>query len=166
MSAIVRWLRVEPAGWALWKFFACTLISLLIFAWIIEVIYQALGFGTGRMDFAPLIQERVIFLFVLLPLLAAIEELIFRLPLVIFIKCNAPLGTIALAAILLSFEFGLAHGGWIGVPVQGIAGIVLCTVFLKCGGLQKKYLKAFFSGTFVHFAYNFITISLFLKFGI
>ena len=137
-----------------------------VFAQIIEALYGAFGMMPGGSDDLEfLIQNHPILLFSWLPFFAAIEELIFRLPLRIFIKRNVNFSTLFVVSVTLSVLFGLAHGGWIGVPAQGIMGLMFCVVFLKCGGFQKKYLKAFFSSTLVHFVYNFIGFSLFLKFG-
>lgn len=166
MSALIKWLRVEPTGWTLSVFFATTIIALLVFAKILEIIYVSLGVPFEDAELMRLIRDHTLLLFCLLPVFAAIEELIYRLPLCIFIERNASNSTIIIVSVALSFLFGHAHGGWIGVPAQGVMGLVFCVVFLKCGGLQKKYLKAFTSATLVHFTYNFIVFSLFLQFGI
>lgn len=159
MEKLFAWLEVEPSGRELWKFFAKVIFGLWCFAVIIEAGFNILGVNPPadqRFDY--LIKEHPVLIMSLLPLFAAIEEFIFRLPLILFIWKNAQPKTMLMIMIFLSVIFGLGHGGWVGVPIQGVMGFIFCLVFLKCGGMQKKYMKAFFSSTGVHFAYNFIVI--------
>ncbi len=93
---------------------------------------------------------------------ALMEEIIFRLPLAILITSES-VGTkgIMLLAGILSFMFGVAHGGLSHLPIQGISGFVFCLVFLKCGGLQKQFAKATAASAMTHFLFN-LTVTIIL----
>lgn len=159
-------MKVEPSGFKYWKFLTQVVLVLLCFAIAIAVVIDLLNppdSSSGQLE--DLVKKYPYLLMSLLPLLAALEELIFRLPLALFVRKNVRPLTLVSATLLLSLFFGLGHGGWVGVPMQGVMGIVFCIVFLKCGGLEKNYRKAFFSSTFVHFSYNAIAIGSFLLFG-
>lgn len=166
MLKFFEWLNTEPKGRALWKFLALVILINYGYASWVEVAASAFVIDLPHAKvLESLVREHALFLFALLPFLAALEELIFRLPLALFLKFNVRSETLCAVAFVLSTVFGLAHGGWVGVPIQGVMGVVFCVVFLKCGGLRKKYRKAFLSSTAVHFTYNFSVISLFLIFG-
>ncbi|HSE35488.1 MAG TPA: CPBP family intramembrane glutamic endopeptidase [Candidatus Paceibacterota bacterium] len=165
MDKLYAWLHVEPEGFSLWKFFLDCLFWLFIYTSIVGIFltHSSTELPSSK-ALEGFVQDHPVRLFVALPFLAAAEELLFRLPLIVFIKRNSSVGVLAAATITLSIIFGLGHGGWIGVPMQGVMGLIFCCVFLKCGGLHKKYGKAFLSSTVVHFSYNFISFGLFLLF--
>src|SRR3989344_4839153 len=81
---------------------------------------------------APILEE---FLFRLIPLRIAVAIYLFS-------KNKKVIFVIIVAA---SFIFGFVHFGWLSVFIQGIYGLILSWVFLKCGGLNRNYLKAYFS---------------------
>ena len=162
MEKLFSWLRVEPSGVKLWKFFAGMVALLFCCSLISEMVFDVLGVHwpiDKNIDYL-LMEHPIFFLGLLLPLLAAIEELFFRFPLVLFLCSDAPPRILLLLVLLLSIVFGRVHGSWGNVLIQGVMGVVLCMVFLKCGGMQKKYGKAFLSSTFVHFTYNFVVFGL------
>ncbi len=166
MPKFFEWLSIEPKGEALWKFLALVVLMNCGYASWVYVTTSAFVIDLPDSKvLEDLIREHTLIFFALLPFLAALEELIFRLPLAIFLKYNIQPGALLVVAVLLSILFGLAHGGLVGVPIQGIMGLVFCVVFLKCGGLQMKYQKAFLSSTAVHFTYNILAFSIFLLFG-
>jgi len=159
------WLQKEPTGTAFWKFLALIVLLNYGFASWVEIVLTVGGVQFPDSEVLEnLVRNHTVIFFGLLPFLVAIEEAIFRLPLVVFLKRNASPRTLCVVVAILSILFGLGHGGWIGVPIQGVMGISFCVVFLKCGGLQKKYWKAFLSSTGVHFVHNFIVLGIFLLF--
>lgn len=86
--------------------------------------------------------------------LALLEEIVFRLPLALFISADESLRAILGFAIILSVSFGLAHGYLTCVLMQGVVGLNLCLLFLKCGGLKGNYTKALLSSATAHFLFN------------
>lgn len=79
--------------------------------------------------------------------------------------------------IISSFLFGILHGGLDHLLVQGITGVILCIVFLKCGGgseishssgglyyhkddflYVKSILRGLACATFTHFWINYIIV--------
>ena len=114
-------------------------------------------------------------LVVFLAYAAFAEELMFRfLPLVIIFSIikrvlpNVNIFSRLLLIVASSFLFGISHGGLDHLLVQGVAGVVLCIVFLKCGGAAEKvsyessYIRANLRGLlcsiFTHFWINYIII--------
>lgn len=167
MNKLLAWLYVEPTGFTWWSFLAkITAINFFI-TLLLGTILDAAG--------APLRDETTIlsmlqktplvFLFFFLPLSAAFEETLFRLPLALFIQMNIPPMYLLVVAALLSVIFGYAHGGWWQVPLQGVGGFIFCLVFLKCGGLEEKFGKAFFSSSCAHLLLNWIA-SIFMFWGL
>ena len=59
-----------------------------------------------------------------------------------------------LGALALSIAFGLVHGSFKNIFVQGIGGLVYSIIFLKCGGFQRRFFKAIASSTLAHAAFN------------
>jgi hypothetical protein len=96
----------------------------------------------------------------ILPLAVVLEELLFRLPLILPLALFG-VGRVTLAAaFLLSFGFGQLHGDWHWL-VQGPGGFLLCLVFIKCGGARggTGYAKAFTSACAVHLLFNSILLA-------
>jgi len=85
---------------------------------------------------------------------ALIEEMMFRLPLMIAVNADADKKIIFLFAFILSVVFGLLHGGIEHIFLQGAGGFLYCILFLKCGGYQKNYLQATAVSTAAHFLWN------------
>lgn len=91
---------------------------------------------------------------------AFVEEIIFRLPLAIFVQRNWPLDKVLTIAILLSVIFGYLHGGIMHLFLQGMSGFMFSLVFLKCGGWQRNYAKGVLVSTATHFMFNVAVIWL------
>lgn len=53
-----------------------------------------------------------------------------------------------------SVVFGLMHGNFFNIFIQGVVGIFFCLVFLKCGGMKRNFGKAVIASAFCHFSYN------------
>ncbi len=65
---------------------------------------------------------------------------------------------IPLACIILTSStlFAYVHHGWMSVFLQGIGGVALCIVYLKCGGMEGRWAKATWYSTVSHTFFNFI----------
>ncbi|OGZ06680.1 MAG: hypothetical protein A3D65_02040 [Candidatus Lloydbacteria bacterium RIFCSPHIGHO2_02_FULL_50_13] len=167
MDKLIAWLRVEPTGFKLWWFFA----KILVLMFAVEFLFGALLniFGVPLRDETTLLiyleESPIVFLFLVLPSLALLEEVFFRLPLAIFIAARGHPMVIFVVAIMLSAIFGYAHGGWWQIPLQGVSGFMLCIIFLKCGGLQNKYGKALLSSSCIHLISNWIAFYLMAVWG-
>ncbi len=70
------------------------------------------------------------------------EELYWR-----FLPLTAPIFFglrffISPAVFISSAHFGYMHGGLLNIPLQGVGGLILCLVFLKCGGMRMRFFRA------------------------
>ncbi|MBI5046037.1 MAG: CPBP family intramembrane metalloprotease [Candidatus Niyogibacteria bacterium] len=92
--------------------------------------------------------------------LAFFEELLFRLPLALFVRVGWSLNRVLIIAIAISMYFGFSHGGVSHIFVQGVDGFIFSMVFLKCGGWQKHYAKALLASSTTHFMYNGVLMCL------
>ncbi len=91
---------------------------------------------------------------------AFFEELLFRLPLAIFVRMGWSLEKVFVVAVVLSLLFGFLHGGISHIFLQGVSGFIFSVVFLKCGGWQRNYAKALIASTVTHFMFNAVLIWL------
>ncbi len=88
-----------------------------------------------------------------------IEEYIFRLmPLEFALNRKFNSKQLSCVVLLVSTFFGYLHGGVEHVFIQGFGGIVLSVVFLKCGGMNKNYRKAYICSTASHYCFNMILL--------
>lgn len=165
LNKLFSWFRAEPIGIELCFFLTLTLIVDLNLAIILAKTSNSFGFVDKNQLAVDVLMKEVPFVtvFVRLPITVFMEEVIFRLPLALFVKFKANLPTILIMSVISSILFGYAHGSWGNVMNQGVGGLVYCVVFLKCGGLQGRYKKAFFSAFGAHLlfdlsglAYNFV----------
>ncbi|MFA6338713.1 MAG: hypothetical protein WCW87_01475 [Candidatus Paceibacterota bacterium] len=89
------------------------------------------------------------------------EEVWARLiPFILFVKCFGRSRITLCVCFLAGLAFGLAHifrgfDHWFfPIIIQGGVGIYFWILFLKCGGFQGKYLKAFSYSSVAHFLWN------------
>ena len=101
----------------------------------------------------------------ILTVMVFFEEGLFRLPLAIAVERNWSLKTVLACALVLSAIFGFCHGGIHHIFLQGVGGIMLSVLFLKCGGAQKNYAKAFTATSAAHFLFDEVLVLLLLATG-
>jgi membrane protease YdiL (CAAX protease family) len=92
---------------------------------------------------------------------ALVEEIIFRLPILLFIKRKIKFIYKLILIVLLSIIFSIGHiseenGILIPIFVQGLGGILFSFIFIIAGASQDKYLKALLILTLIHFINNII----------
>lgn len=98
--------------------------------------------------------------FVLTMAAAMPEEIVCRLlPIVVFFR-NKRRDTWRWVAVALCVgpAFGLAHGVIPGLYLQNGIGLLLAALYLKCGGMNGRHLKALLSSWTAHFLLNFSLI--------
>ncbi len=83
-----------------------------------------------------------------------IEECIFRFVPLALSSWSKNRWHVAIAIGISSFAFGLVHGGYANLPIQGISGVVFSLVFLKWSGWLEDLGKGLFASTAVHIAFN------------
>jgi membrane protease YdiL (CAAX protease family) len=159
MGKLFEWLKKEPGNRAtLFLIFACLVIEVLY-------RYNIDSYLISRHLIAPLGAKHKIpiltwhFPFFLL-YAAACEELVFRLPLGFLAERWGASYKLLIGVILSSMLFGIIHGNPYHLLMQGVSGILYSMIFLKCGGSNRNYIKAFLSCIAAHFLYNIVaTIS-------
>lgn len=118
----------------------------------------------------------------ILALLAALEEIVFRFFPVFFclavIHCIGHLfsyrsswGKVliwpkVLFLIPASIVFGYLHGNEYNILMQGVAGGIFSMVFLRCGGVSNKLIRATFWSSLTHMAFNSILIGISIAFTV
>lgn len=156
---IERWLYREPIGF--WRtscfVFYAFAVWVLYTASLMPIFFEAI---TGRQWGASLtIAES----FLRVVYLALIEEIYFRLPLVIFIfwdrhrrdtSGTSLISNLIWFSIFSSVIFGYMHGAPVNIFIQGVGGFILCATFLKCGAMNCKLGKALAASTAVHALWN------------
>ncbi len=93
---------------------------------------------------------------------AIVEESAFRLPIfcvfsIVFYLSESLLKAWrwALAAsVISSVFFGLSHGSWPNLFLQGIGGFLLCLMIFKFGAWRGKLVKPFSAAVVIHSFYN------------
>lgn len=166
MQKLFDWLHIEPTGRSLWWF----LVKMLFLIWVLQFLTQMLlhtvGVPIPNDPELPLLKEKffVIMLFSV-PFAVFMEEAVWRLllvlPLAFIVESKARPKVLLVSTLLLSMIFGYIHkipGGIPSILLQGVGGLLLSVVFLKCGGLQGKYWKALGASTCVHIVFNWIPL--------
>jgi hypothetical protein len=93
------------------------------------------------------------------------EEVKYRLPAALLLELKLPHWVIVSAIFLLQIYFGWLHGGTSHIFLQGAGGIAYCVLFLKCGGMQRKYAKALGSVTAAHYAWDVLMVIICAYYG-
>ena len=159
MKKIVDWLQNEAKGWS------CLWLSLgaaglyLAYCYYLSMISDITGNdffkspGEGKpFDFAwpfyvtvliwEMIKEEALFRTIPLGLAAWLWGTSKKIP-------------VFMVLLLSSVGFGWWHGDPRNIlAAQGMAGLILGMLFLKCGGFQQRWLKATLWSTFAHYLVN------------
>jgi membrane protease YdiL (CAAX protease family) len=154
MYSLIRYLQKEVSWpWVPILILAavCSSILLIVAA---SSLLVALKLNTHGMSNSVMQVQVTIgyFITVVIPVVI-IEEGAFRAPLTI----SAIYGWHRTTLVILvssSIIFGLIHGNVLNLLFQGVGGIILGLVYLKCGGMQGKYLKPMFVSTVTHICIN------------
>ena len=79
------------------------------------------------------------------------EDVLFRLlPIALIRKRTDSRLWLILTIVASSLVFGYLHDSFFNIAVQGGAGLLFSLLFLKCGGMQGRYLKALAYTSIVH----------------
>lgn len=89
-----------------------------------------------------------------------LEELIFRVPLILPVRRYGLHWQTAVSVVLLAVLFGWAHGSLYNALFQGVFGLLLGLLFLKAGGLTGQYVQAYFTTLGLHYLWDFISIPI------
>ena len=166
---MLDWLKKEAVGKHVYFLIICSALINLIEALLVNVvIYTLHNLNIITITERPSNQDIEILSWYFLPFLifaAFKEEIVFRLPLFFAIEREVSFQKMIFFTIILSVIFGLFHGSIVNIFMQGFCGFVFCILFLKCGGYQKKYIKAITVTTMAHFTYNLIIVTLTLLSG-
>lgn len=158
MDRFLGWLRKEWTGWKL--FFGPLACFLLTLAYLKLIIFLKIGFFQSAPPIIPpiLTPGILIPLIIYYLLMALMEELFFRVPIAIIY--NGFSGGLSLGflifIIILSAVFGLCHGSFYNIILQGVHGLIFSLVFIKTGGLDLGLgtLRGWFIAATVHASYN------------
>ena len=106
-----------------------------------------------------------IFTVVLMTINITLEEVFWRLPLILPLYLRWSAKNVLIVAVILSCFFGSIHGGISHIPLQGMCGFLLSLMFLKCGGFQGKYCRAFSVVLLTHLIFDGICVALLILIG-
>jgi membrane protease YdiL (CAAX protease family) len=160
----LKWLRIEaPAGQAMGVVFYSLLLVGLVDV-IARLAITSLHITFTDQNLARNAQWASSFphsVFGFLGLLAALvyyalaEEIPFRFVPLTLVTRFWPIPTaVIVTSVLSSAVFGYLHGGAAYIWLRGVAGLIYCGVFLKCGGWNRRPFKALFFTTLAHFLHN------------
>lgn len=151
------WLKEEVKGYGIPKFIFLCIFLILTFNFVTERIINILNYKI------PDSGTRI-------PVVSALSRYILNGPKEEVIWRLVPLGLgttilgrskyILIIAMISSIWFGIMHGNIFNIFIQGIGGFILCIMFLKCGGFQKKYTKAFLTTSTTHILLNIILFGI------
>lgn len=161
MSRFWDWLDKEPTNWrqALRIIIVFTCANFAWAAWMMSILIAS-GIRPTTTGGPAFLSQPLGYILPVLFVAAAFEEMIFRLPLIFFARATDSRNVLVLAVAVFSALFGLAHGGLINLPIQGVAGVLLSVVFLKCGGLHNRPAKGLLASTTTHFLFNAVVFAL------
>lgn len=160
---LTKWFKEEIFGLDLLLYISTTVLLVVVyetaFAILFPVLYKNISVGCSNSSYAGSIPVIVL---IYIPLAALFEELLFRLIPLSLAICKSKTPEMVLFAIISSsFLFGMLHGNVFRVIIEGVVGVILSVLFLKCGAYQKKFFKATMCSTAAHYALNiFVMLSV------
>ncbi len=155
----------------MWKFFQAYVAIMWLNIVAVVIMWYVLKIDVDRpsgMVNYTVYYPNIVPLFVLQ--VALIEEALLRLiPLGFSLKFWGINWKTAGMTILSSAVFGYLHGGIEYIPIQGVAGLVYCVLFLKVSGWESKkrsILKAYLSVVCLHAMFDGIAITIAILIGV
>lgn len=148
----MRWLEKEARGKYVFFYIIACLAIKCVYTYTVLLLLNllhAVPTSPTRVPI-PLVWYIPFWLFAM----ALMEEIMFRLPLVLCVELKWSVNKTLLVAAALSALFGYAHGGFRFILFQGVFGFLYSILFLKCGGLERRYVKALLVSTTIHFLWN------------
>ena len=159
MGRLESWLNEEPYELEVPALIAKGLIVSFLYMILITSVYHFLKIDVriwGHNSGTPINSE----LPFLMLWVAFIEEIIFRVPLVIPMMFKAGTGTVVFCAVALSSIFGILHGSLMNIPIQGVLGFIFSLMFIKCCKERGNLGKALLTSTAIHYSYNMTLIAV------
>jgi membrane protease YdiL (CAAX protease family) len=159
IESIGKWLSDEPKGWKVISYIglylALALAESYLLLWFLSQTFN-LPANNGLAEM--LEQWGLLFLPVLF-LHAAVEETVFRFLILSTIRPLWDRNPRKYLEYILFFSllFGAFHSSIGGILIQGLNGILISLLFLKCGGFNYEYKKALATSSLAHFLFNAIT---------
>jgi len=90
-----------------------------------------------------------------------LEEIVFRAaPLWFTRKLSRDETLLGVVIITSSFFFALIHNGQMQLAIQGIGGVLLCALYLKCGGMRGVLFTPLVVVTMYHMIWNFTVLTI------
>lgn len=163
MDAFLDWLEDEAIGFEVVSLIFKILIIDLVWTFFAMMVLVGAGSTLNfyQLTSVPIPDNIDLYFLIFLFSAAMVEEALFRFfPLLIAVALWGKSRLIIGVMVVSSIIFGFIHGGPINLIFQGVGGFFLCIIFLKCGGFQKRPLKALLSSTTAHFLYNLVIFSL------
>jgi len=138
-----------------WSYLKVSIIYVTLCAVSITIGYILLNSESVDSSDLDALVEKVginVFLFLIIPLMAVLEEVAFRfIPIYILVKYFEKY-TIPVM-VIVSCLFGYLHGGWEHVLIQGFGGIGLSLMYIK--GLSVNHPFALTITSITHTIFNF-----------
>ncbi len=154
MNRLSHWLKQEVFGLKLLKLLGMFMSLKIAYLGIVVLIYRYLTISPQRKDVG--IKIISIELPVILLMSVIVEEIAFRLLPLLFAQevLKLQLPGVLVVATISSVLFGWSHGSLSNIPIQGVAGIMYCVLFLKTAGLRKNYVKGLATTITTHYLFN------------
>lgn len=157
----MHWLEREAHGKQIvFYIFGCMSLQLIVGYAVLSAFHMFSVDVSGISSHVKLVNDITPGLFAAMFMAVITEEALFRFsPLFLAVELNCPLWLIILIAMISSMIFGYVHGNAYNIFIQGIGGFFTCLLFLKCGGLQSNYQKAFGTVIASHYLFNTVIIA-------
>jgi hypothetical protein len=146
MDIIINWIQVKPTLKDFFIIASVSIVSMHVWCFLLGNAFLKMNWIEEEKRFNTF-GENIIFSF--------LEENLSRLiPIMITMEIWGFGKMLFLVIILSSFIFGIVHGYFACIFLQGIWGIVFSVIFLKFGGLYQEYITAWISVSIIHSVYN------------
>ncbi|MCX6736470.1 MAG: CPBP family glutamic-type intramembrane protease [Candidatus Parcubacteria bacterium] len=151
---MLQWLEKEACG----KQMVYCIIRFALISFVLQIAAFIIA-ALFTIDVSSMSKNMVIitnyriFYVMIIPII--MEETVFRLfPVFLAKKLKFSKKEILVLVAISSAVFGCLHGNAYNIFFQGVSGFLFSLLFLKCGGLQEHYGKAFVSSSASHYLFN------------
>jgi hypothetical protein len=164
IRGVLTWLRTEASGGQAFAIVLYALVLLSSVDFIEHLVItshdQNLVRNAQWASSFPHSPAGYFYVLVALTYYAGVEEILTRaIPLTLVTRLTTMPLAVIVVSVLSSAIFGYLHGGAAYIWSRGVAGLIYCGVFLKCGGWSRGWrwsrpFKALFFSTLTHFLHN------------
>ncbi len=151
---MIPWIREEPKDVFGYAFAIAQAFTALVLIWVFYTVLKKVGILSPMQvaGMSTFLTDNF-YSIIIAPIS---EEVMYRaVPLWLAVHLSRNEEFVPTVVVVSSLVFGIHHdGGFRSIALQGTGGLVICALYLKCGGLRGAFLAPLTCAIILHMSWN------------